>query len=147
MTQHPSPTNLMTCTMTNPTPATHSPARRGAAATVNATACLLVWACSTALAQTPAAPHAHQHSTVSSAPAVADSTELSQGEVVRWDPRTRKVTLRHGPIKNLDMPPMTMVFVVKDGIDTTAVRPGVSLKFRATQQQGSYQVTHIETQP
>ena len=39
--------------------------------------------------------------------APATQSDLSEGEVVRWDPRTGKVTLRHGPIKNLDRPPMT----------------------------------------
>jgi Cu/Ag efflux protein CusF len=74
-------------------------------------------------------------------------SDLSEGEVVRWDPRTGKVTLRHGPIRNLDMPPMTMVFVVKGSVPTAALTPGAKLRFRAQQQQGAYVITHAEPAP
>lgn len=81
-----------------------------------------------------------------SAPATSAS-DLSEGEVVRWDSRTSKVTLRHGPIKNLDMPPMTMVFVVKDTTNAAAITPGAKLRFRAEQQQGAYVLTRVEPAP
>ena len=95
---------------------------------------------SAAPAAAPAAP------TADAAPAAA-TAELSEGEVVRWDPRTSKVTLRHGPIKNLDMPPMTMVFTVKDTTNAAAISPGAKLRFRAEQQQGAHVLTQVEPAP
>lgn len=95
---------------------------------------------SAAPAAAPTAPAAD------TAPAAA-TAELSEGEVVRWDPRTSKVTLRHGPIRNLDMPPMTMVFVVKDTTNAAAIMPGAKLRFRAEQQQGAYVLTRVEPAP
>ncbi|MEO7105496.1 MAG: copper-binding protein [Rhodoferax sp.] len=35
---------------------------------------------------------------------------MSEGEVRKIDKESKKITLRHGPLKNLDMPAMTMVF-------------------------------------
>jgi Cu(I)/Ag(I) efflux system protein CusF len=40
--------------------------------------------------------------------------DMAEAEVRRVDKDSKKVTLKHGPIKNLDMPPMTMVFQVRD---------------------------------
>ncbi len=39
---------------------------------------------------------------------------MAEGEVRKIDKDAGKVTIRHGELKNLDMPPMTMVFRVKD---------------------------------
>ncbi len=77
------------------------------------------------------------------APAAA-TADLSDGEVVRWDAASAKVTLRHGPIRNLDMPPMTMVFRVTDPVQAAQVKPGAKVRFRAEQQAGAYVVTRIE---
>ena len=74
----------------------------------------------------------------------AAAPELTQGEVVRWDAASAKVTLRHGPIRNLDMPPMTMVFRVTDPAQAAQVKAGAKVRFRAEQQAGAYVVTRIE---
>jgi len=102
-----------------------------------------------ALAQTAstAAPAATPTAPAADTALAAATAELSEGEVVRWDPRTSKVTLRHGPIKNLDMPPMTMVFTVKDTTNAAAISPGAKLRFRAEQQQGAYVLTRVEPAP
>ena len=39
---------------------------------------------------------------------------LAEGEVRRVDKEGARVTIKHGEIRNLDMPPMTMVFQVRD---------------------------------
>ena len=39
---------------------------------------------------------------------------LSDGEVRKVDKDAKKITIKHGPLAKLDMPPMTMVFQVKD---------------------------------
>ena len=49
---------------------------------------------------------------------------MTDGEVRKVDKDAKKITLKHGEIKNLDMPPMTMVFQVKDAGDARqAARP------------------------
>lgn len=78
-----------------------------------------------------------------SAPAQAPEAELSEGEVLRWDARTGKVTLRHGPIANLGMTPMTMVFKVQNADQGSALQPGMKVRFRAEQLQGAYVLTHV----
>ncbi|MBV7427207.1 MULTISPECIES: copper-binding protein [unclassified Acidovorax] len=72
---------------------------------------------------------------------------LSEGEITRWDARTLRVTLRHGEIKNLDMPPMTMVFRVQDASVVGDLKPGDKVRFRAEQVGGAYHVTRLEKAP
>lgn len=112
-------------------------------------ASLLVLGTGSALAQAPAAAAADSHS--SHHPAAAASTtpqaELSEGEITRWDPRTLRLTLKHGEIKNLDMPPMTMVFRVADASVVGDLKPGDKVRFRAEQVSGAYHVQRIEKAP
>ena len=112
-------------------------------------ASLLVLGTEPALAQSPAAAAADSHS--SHHPAAAASTtpqaELSEGEITRWDPRTLRLTLKHGEIKNLEMPPMTMVFRVADASVVGDLKPGDKVRFRAEQVSGAYHVQRIEKAP
>ena len=78
------------------------------------------------------------------AQAQAPAGALSEAEVRKVDLGARKITLKHGPIKNLDMPPMTMVFQVKDAALLDKVSAGDKVRFTAEQQQGAYVVTGIE---
>lgn len=97
------------------------------------------------LAQAQTAPPDHSGQGSPAASAAAATPELSEGEVVRWDAASAKVTLRHGPIQNLEMPPMTMVFRVADPAQAAqAIKPGDKVRFRAEQQNGTYVVTRIE---
>lgn len=106
---------------------------------------LLMLATAASLAQTPSAAASDSHGSHQAAPATAaQSPELSEGEITRWDPRTLRVTLRHGEIKNLEMPPMTMVFRVQDATVMGELKPGDKVRFRAEQLGGSYHVTRIE---
>lgn len=73
-----------------------------------------------------------------------DLSDLSNGEITRWDPRTLKVTIRHGEIKNLGMPPMTMVFRVNDASMLAPFQPGDKVLFRVEQQSGGYFITRME---
>ena len=112
-------------------------------------ASLLVLGTGSALAQAPAAAAADSHS--SHHPAAAASTapqaELSEGEITRWDPRTLRLTLKHGEIKNLEMPPMTMVFRVADASVVGDLKPGDKVRFRAEQVSGAYHVQRIDKAP
>lgn len=74
----------------------------------------------------------------------AQATDLADGEVRRVDRDGAKITLKHGDIKALDMPPMTMVFNVKDRGLLDTVKPGDRIRFRAMQEAGRYYVTEIQ---
>ena len=115
-------------------------------------ASLLVLGTGSALAQAPAAPaaaatdsHSGHHPATAASP--APHAELSEGEITRWDPRTLRLTLKHGEIKNLEMPPMTMVFRVADASVVGDLKPGDKVRFRAEQISGAYHVQRIDKAP
>lgn len=76
-------------------------------------------------------------------PALA-AGDMADGEVRKVDKDAKKITLKHGEIKNLDMPPMTMVFQVKDAAMLETVKAGDKVRFSADQVGGAYTVTSIE---
>lgn len=69
---------------------------------------------------------------------------LAEGEVRKVDREAGKLTIRHGPIANLGMPAMTMVFQVKDATLLERVRTGDKIRFAAEKEGGAYVVTRIE---
>jgi Cu(I)/Ag(I) efflux system periplasmic protein CusF len=76
--------------------------------------------------------------------AQADATA---GEVTKIDKAAGKVTLKHAEIKNLDMPPMTMAFRVKDAKVLDSVAVGDRVRFVAEKVDGQYTVTTLTKQP
>ena len=68
----------------------------------------------------------------------------TEGEVRKVDKEAGKVTLKHGEIKNLDMPGMTMVFQVKDSTLLEKVKAGDQVSFTADKVNGAYTVMTIE---
>jgi Cu(I)/Ag(I) efflux system protein CusF len=100
------------------------------------------------MAQQKAPDHATRHAAAPVAASASASTtsaaEMSVGEVRRVDKSAGKLTLKHGEIRNLDMPPMTMVFQVQDPALLDKVKPGDSVRFRAEKAAGAYVVTAIE---
>ena len=71
--------------------------------------------------------------------------DLVEGEVRKVDKDGKKITLKHGEIKNLDMPGMTMVFQVKDAALLDKVQAGDKVRFRAEKAGGAIMVTDIQT--
>ncbi|WP_293662638.1 copper-binding protein [Rhodoferax sp. OV413] len=71
--------------------------------------------------------------------------ELARGEVRKIDEAAAKITIKHGDIPSLDMPPMTMVFTVRDKALLQRARPGDKIRFDVIQQDGKLIVTRIET--
>jgi Cu(I)/Ag(I) efflux system periplasmic protein CusF len=69
---------------------------------------------------------------------------MADGEVRRVDKDTRKITIKHGPISSLGMPPMTMVFQVQDPAMLDQVKAGDKIKFNADKVGGAYMVKKIE---
>lgn len=73
--------------------------------------------------------------------AAADA--FADGEVTKVDREAGKVTLKHGPIPSLDMPPMRMVFRVKDPAMLDAMKAGERIRFKAEKIGGAYTVTEL----
>jgi uncharacterized cupredoxin-like copper-binding protein/Cu/Ag efflux protein CusF len=71
--------------------------------------------------------------------------EMSSGEVKKIDKEAQKITLKHGEIKNLEMPGMTMVFKVLEPSMLDKVKAGDKVKFTAEDRNGALVVTAIET--
>ena len=70
--------------------------------------------------------------------------ELSDGEIRKVDKETLKLTIRHGEIRNLEMPPMTMVFQVRDAALLDKLKAGDKIRFKAEKSADGYFVTEIE---
>ena len=74
----------------------------------------------------------------------ANALPWSTAEVRRIDKAAKKIALKHGEIKNLDMPPMSMVFQVKNPEQLDALQVGQKVRFQAVQENGAYWVVQIE---
>lgn len=83
------------------------------------------------------------HGSAPGAEQAAGTAEMSEGEVRKIDKDSKKITLKHGEIKNLDMPGMTMVFRVKDIAMLDKVQAGDKVKFKAENSGGALVVTEI----
>jgi Cu/Ag efflux protein CusF len=83
---------------------------------------------------------------MSSKPAtsVAATVKMSEGEVLKIDPAKGLVTLRHGPLENLGMPGMTMMFPVADRKALAGLHEGDKVRFVAEKANGTIAVTRIE---
>ena len=79
---------------------------------------------------------------VASLPALAQ--QLADGEVRKVDKEAKMITIKHGPLQNLDMPAMTMVFQVRDPALLEQVKAGDKVKFEAQKLGGAFTVTKIE---
>lgn len=113
-----------------------------AAAAAAAAAALVV--ASPAIAQKPADDHSAHHAPGAPGAPAEPAGALTDGEIRRVDREAKKLTIKHGPIQNLDMPAMTMVFQVKDAAMLDQVKAGDKVKFRAEKDGGQYTVTKIE---
>ncbi len=71
-------------------------------------------------------------------------TGTGEGEVRKIDKATKKVTLRHGPIQELDMEAMTMVFQVADPAMLDQIAVGNKVKFTVRQGGGALTLLSIE---
>jgi Cu/Ag efflux protein CusF len=69
----------------------------------------------------------------------------ADGQLQKVDSAAAKVTIKHGPIKELDMPDaMTMVYRVKDPTVLKAIKAGDKVRFELDHDSSGYVVTHIE---
>lgn len=75
---------------------------------------------------------------------MANSPSLTDGEVKKIDKEQGKITLKHGAIKHMDMPGMTMVFLAKDKAMLDTVKAGDKVRFMVVDQGGKMTVTEIQ---
>ena len=102
-------------------------------------ATLLIALTTPVLAQQKAEDHSAHHPA-----AAASAADMTEGEIRKVDKDAKKLTIKHGEIKNLDMPPMTMVFQVKDKAWLDKLKAGDKVRFQAEKQGADYVVTVIE---
>ena len=76
--------------------------------------------------------------------AASAPAELIEGEVKKIDQDAEKITLRHGEIKNLNMPAITMVLRVKDPAMLTQVKVGDKVRFAADRANGAVTIVQLE---
>lgn len=69
---------------------------------------------------------------------------LTEGTIRKVDKAAGKVTIRHGEIKNLGMPSMTMVFRVKNPAWLDQLKPEDRIRFVADKVNGAFTVMHYE---
>lgn len=74
----------------------------------------------------------------------AQAPELAEGEIRRIDVENKKITIKHGPIKSLAMPGMTMVFVLKDAGLLSTLKVGDKIRFDAARIEGVFVVTQLQ---
>ena len=107
---------------------------------------IAVLAMTTLLAPAPPAS-AQATATPAEATQVANVLPKVNAEVRRVDAANGKVTLKHGDIPNLDMPPMTMVFQVRDPAQLAPLKAGDKVRFTADKVNGAYTVIDLQPAP
>jgi Cu(I)/Ag(I) efflux system protein CusF len=88
--------------------------------------------------------HAHGSHGAQSAAQASATAELVDGEVKKIDKDAGKMTLRHGELKNLNMPAMSMVFRVKDPAMLDQVKAGDKVKFAAERVNGAVTIVELK---
>lgn len=97
--------------------------------------------CSLVFAQTSLAQ------TMQQTDSVKTETTYTEGEVKRVDLSSGKITIKHGVIKNLDMPAMTMVFIVREKSWINGVTPGDQVRFKVVSDGGKMVITELKLVP
>jgi Cu(I)/Ag(I) efflux system periplasmic protein CusF len=82
-------------------------------------------------------------------PAIAQTVaaDMAVGEVRKVDKGAKQITIKHGEIKNLGMPPMTMVFQVKHSAMLDKLKVGDKIRFAAENAASGIVVTEIRPAP
>lgn len=104
-------------------------------------ACASLLASAAALAADHAATHAAHQAASAAQPAAAD---LTDAEVRRIDIANKKITLRHGEIKSISMPAMTMIFQVRDPALLDKVKVGDKVRIAVEKANGALVITQMQ---
>jgi Cu(I)/Ag(I) efflux system periplasmic protein CusF len=74
-------------------------------------------------------------------------TASSTGEVLKIDKAAERITLKHNGVKNLDLPPMSLVFRVRELQRLDGLNPGDRVRFTAERIDGQFTVTSLSKVP
>lgn len=102
-------------------------------------ATLLIALTTPVFAQQKAEDHSAHHPA-----AAASAADMTEGEIRKVDKDAKKLTIKHGEIKNLDMPPMTMVFQVRDASVLDKLKAGDKVRFVVQKSDAGFMVTEIQ---
>jgi Cu/Ag efflux protein CusF len=91
----------------------------------------------------PSAATGNHDSHQGGTPAAA-AASVSEGTVRKIDKAAGKLTIAHGPLENLGMPPMTMVFRTAEPSMLEQVKAGDRIRFIAERIDGVFTVTSLE---
>lgn len=81
-------------------------------------------------------------------PARADTDKfMAEGVVRKIDSDNRKITLKHGEIKNLQMPGMTMVFRLQETVNMDKLQAGDKVLFHVEKLDGAFVITDLQGSP
>ena len=75
---------------------------------------------------------------------MTDDAAATEGVIKKIDKDAGKITIKHGPISNLKMPGMTMVFRAADPAMLDQVKEGEKVKFHVEKMNGALTITKIE---
>jgi Cu/Ag efflux protein CusF len=75
------------------------------------------------------------------------SAQPVDGEILKIDKAQRRITLKHGPIKSIDMPAMSMTFRLVNPAWVDSFKVGDKVKFEADKVDGNYTITRLDAQP
>ena len=92
----------------------------------------------------PGIAHAMDHGKADATAKPTSPAEMTDGEIKKIDKGNKKLTIKHGEIKNLDMPGMTMVFQVKDAAMIDSVKVGDKIRFNVERGPGGFVVTDLQ---
>jgi Cu/Ag efflux protein CusF len=104
-----------------------------------------VGATSAAYAQSTASADKHSHDQ-GGPQAAAAAAPQTDGEIRKVDVAAQKITVKHGPIENLGMSAMTMVFRVRDPSFLSQVKPGDKVKMRVESIDGALTIVDLQPQ-
>lgn len=102
---------------------------------------LVPWFATAATDPLPAVAAPRSAPTTAQTP-VATAFGYTDGELKKIDAEQGKITLKHGPIDNLGMPGMTMMFRADAALLST-FNPGDLVKFKADRVDGAFKVTEL----
>lgn len=107
---------------------------------------LITGLAATALIASTSLAHSQTAAPAPASPAATTASKLPlvEAEVRKVDTRSGKITLKHGDIPNLEMPPMTMVFQVQNPALLDQLQPGDKVRFSADKLSGSYTVIDLQ---
>jgi Cu(I)/Ag(I) efflux system protein CusF len=92
----------------------------------------------------PPVPQPLENATGGHASHAGDPSAVADGVVLSVDGAAKNITISHGPLANLGMPPMTMGFEVRDAALLDRIKPGDKVRFHADVVGGKFTVMSME---